>query len=167
MSESKPTEPTGRPISFEGLYHTGIVVTDLDQAREEIGAALSVHWGSNIQNELPIWTPDGVKDVRFHCTYSCEGPHRLELVQSMPGTVWDGGNHLGAHHLGWWADDLEEAGQHLADRGLRLVAAHHAEKGKAQFFRYYQAVAGPYIELVNSVRRAGLEKWLAESLAAG
>jgi hypothetical protein len=104
------------------LFHTGVAVADLAVAKVEF-ERLGFAWGFGSQTpppertETPVLFRNGPRLVRFHFAYSTEGPHRLELLQAIPGTIWEAMPGNAAHHLGYWSDDvvgtsalLEEAG---------------------------------------------------------
>jgi hypothetical protein len=104
------------------LYHTGVVVTDLVGSMAEYERTLGVTWGFGSHRvpagtlEQPLLTRQGARTVRFQFVYSNEGPHRLELVQAIPETVWAVPS-PGAHHLGYWSDDIVADSAHLSAAG--------------------------------------------------
>ena len=50
-------------------------------------------------------TPDGEITVPMKMVYSGADP-RLELLQTVAGTVWTPAD-SGVHHIGYWSDDVE------------------------------------------------------------
>ncbi|TMK62169.1 MAG: VOC family protein [Actinobacteria bacterium] len=138
------------PVRHEDLYHTGIVVEDLDAAIAEFTDLFGLRWGPHLEFELPVLSADGVQQVPFHAIYNSDGPHHLELVQAVKGTLWTvpGAGH--AHHMGYWAKDVGAASRYLESKGLPRVAAigarSESDTGRAV---YHQGRAGVYIELVD------------------
>ena len=100
--------------------------------------------------EIVVLSADGVQQVPFHAIYNSDGPHHLELVQAVKGTLWTvpGAGH--AHHMGYWAKDVGAASRYLESKGLPRVAAigarSESDTGRAV---YHQGRAGVYIELVD------------------
>jgi hypothetical protein len=77
----------GGPRQHANLFHTGIVVDDLASAKDELGDLLGVTWfegGADVR----VVTDDGARTVRTAYTLSREGPHHVELTQSIAGTLW-------------------------------------------------------------------------------
>lgn len=113
------------PLNHADLYHTGIVVADLAAAKVEYERLLGVRWGFSSESakpegtpdEMPVLFPDGFRTVDFQFAYSEQGPHRLELVQMIPGTIWtvDLAGH--AHHVGYWCDDIVGVSRALTEAG--------------------------------------------------
>ena len=138
------------PVRHEDLYHTGIVVEDLDAAIAEFTELFGLTWGPRLEFDLPVLFADGVREIPFRAIYNSQGPHHLELVQAVEGTLWTvpGAGH--AHHMGYWATDVGAASRYLESKGLPRVAAIGAQSeqdtGRAV---YHQGRAGAYIELVD------------------
>src|SRR5438067_13926869 len=68
------------PVRHADLYHTGIVVDDIEAAKDELSVALGVTWGPEGSSERAVLLADGPRTMTFTFAYSAEGPHRLELV---------------------------------------------------------------------------------------
>ena len=106
-------EVNGGVVNHADLFHTGIVVDDLAAAKEELGAALGVTWrdgGAEVRltDRRPARAP-----CRPPTPCRPSGPHHVELVQSIPGTVWSVTAPGHAHHLGYWVDDVPSAAAEL------------------------------------------------------
>lgn len=136
------------PLSHADLYHTGFVVDDLDAAQEQFGSLLGVSWltgGGTVQ----IVTPDGSSVVDTRYALSAEGPHHVELVQSVPGTLYIASGSASAHHLGYWVDDVEAASQALEKCGLPCAASVGVEGSRrGPMAAYHRAGEGIYLEVV-------------------
>ncbi len=145
MIETSPLRPTD-------LFHTGIVVDDLVAAQAEFGAQLGVTWlvgGGDVR----MVTDDGPRMVHAAYTLSAEGPHHVELVQAVPGTLYAVGGAPRAHHLGYWTDDVPAASAALARSGLAKECSIDVGDETAPMCAYHRAGDGFYIELVSSAMR--------------
>lgn len=143
------------PVRFGDLYHTGIVVDDVEAAKAEYTDLMGVAWGPEGEFDVGVWLPDGRRNVTFRMAYTAEGPHRLELVRAIPGTLWSVGGAGQAHHLGYWCDDVPGTSAELSHRGLALLAKVGVdEDGGNPVAVFHQARTGAYIELVSSAGRA-------------
>ena len=100
--------PLGRsPLSHGELYHTGFVVDDLEASMQELGPLLAVTWltgGGTVQIDTPDGPGDGSQirseTVETRYAMSAEGPHHVELVQAVAGTLYVATGAAAAHHLG-------------------------------------------------------------------
>lgn len=131
----------------EDLYHTGLVVDDLDQSLEIIAARAGHRFARPLSTQARLRTPAGESTVPLRFTYS-QGPGPLvELIQAVPGTHWQPVAGSGLHHLGYWADDVEAESAALADAGLPLEAAGLGPAGQV-LWAYHYAHGAVRVELV-------------------
>ena len=135
-------------LRSEDLFHTGIVVDDLASARDRLGASLGLTWREG-GADVRLITDDGARTVRSAYALSCEGPHHVELVQSVPGTVWTSTAPGRAHHLGWWVDDVGAAVAALRDRGAVHLATIAMSDDAPPMCAYLRSVDGLCVEVVN------------------
>lgn len=143
------------PIAFDGLYHTGIVVTDIEAAKTEYAELLGLTWGFQGESEMPVWFPDGARTVQFSYAYSDQGPHRLELVGEISDTLWTVSRTGHAHHLGYWCDDVDATERRLVGLGMTVAARIGVSDLHAPApIVYVEPAAGGYVELVSSELRA-------------
>ena len=138
------------PLQSE-LYHTGIVVHDLEAAMADLTEATGVSWGSPGQMVVPVWCGEE-RDVDFRAVYSAGGPPLLELVQHVEGTLWTCKGDAAIHHIGHWSDDVEATAKLLEGRGFECVAASKMG-GDALVWTYHQRGSGPLIEHVSTELR--------------
>jgi catechol 2,3-dioxygenase-like lactoylglutathione lyase family enzyme len=145
------------PISFGQLYHTGIVVEDFEAAKAEYTELMGVTFGFQGEVEMPVWFPDGPKTVTFRFAYTDQGPHRLELVGEIPGTLWEVPGPGRVHHAGYWCDDVKATSRELSGRGLPLLAKVGVASGDEDAsIVFFQAKSGLYIELISSEMKAAM-----------
>lgn len=135
------------------LYHTGLIVTDIDAAAQHLTAAGGYQWTNPVEYSLSVTTADGDYEVPFKFVYSVEAPH-LELVQEVPGTIWTASTGGAVHHLGYWVDDIAAAAGVLERAGYRQEARPAGEAVSA--FAYYLDPLGVRIEIVD---RALFSDW--------
>lgn len=152
----------------EDLYHTGIVVPDLDAAMARLTALTGYRWITPLSYTLPFRTAAGSRELTSTIVYSVQGPH-LELVQEVPGSPWTAAPGNSVHHLGYFTDNLAETGRMLERNGFRFemtadVAQPSAESDLA-LFAYYVDAFGTRIEIVD---RALFPDWpgFLKSMAA-
>jgi hypothetical protein len=152
----------------EDLYHTGIVVPDLDAAMARLTALTGYRWITPLSYTLPFRTAAGSRELTSTIVYSVQGPH-LELVQEVPGSPWTAAPGNSVHHLGYFTDNLAETGRMLERNGFSFemtadVAQPTAESDLA-LFAYYVDAFGTRIEIVD---RALFPDWpgFLQSMAA-
>lgn len=135
------------------LYHTGLIVDDVDAAAARLTEAAGYEWTKPVRYTLSVATDGGDIDVPFTFVYSLQAPH-LELVQAVPGSVWTAAAGQAAHHLGYWVDDIDSAAAQLESAGYRLEARPSGTGHST--FAYYIDPTGLRIEIVD---RAVFPDW--------
>ena len=148
----------------EDQFHVGVVVDDLDAALEDLTDLFGYRWCPAMAVETPVVVSTGefMLDLRF--TYSATVP-RVEVIQSVPGTLWVPAAGSGVHHLGYWSDDVEADGRRLVERGYAEEARGVGSDGGA-VWTYHRGASGPRIELVSREIQAGLEGYWASASVA-
>jgi hypothetical protein len=141
-------------VRYQDLYHTGVVVADMADAQKELSDVLGVTWGPQGKFEAPVLLEDGPGEMTFEWAYTAEGPHLLELVTAIPGTLWSVSPPGYAHHTGYWCDDVAGVSAALSAKGLPLVATVGTDQvdGPATAV-YHRGRSGLYIELVDRTYR--------------
>jgi len=143
-------------------YHQGVRVPDLDAAMDELGPALGITWCSPQAREQRVWLPgEGAATLPLRFVYSAEGPQHVELLEGPPGSIWDGREQPGLHHIGVWSDDVTGETQALLDRGWELRIAQQPPEDGFGVFTYVQPPSGLLVELVSSAVRPMFERWFA------
>lgn len=153
-------------LSATEVFHTGFVVADIEQGMAEMSRAFDVSWTPVEERELPLLGPAGPLRPRLRFAYTREGPPRLELLEAVPGTVWElppegVGGTLATHHVGVWCDDLASMSRELEATGSPRLVTYQSRSGDAAGFAYHRLRSGPLIELVDGARRADFEAWFA------
>jgi hypothetical protein len=135
-------------VSHADLFHTGIVVDDLDAAKDELGSTLGVTWREG-GADVRLTDADGVRTVRTAYVLSVEGPHHVELVQAIEGTIWTAASPGHAHHFGYWVDDVETTAAALANVGSEQVASIAIKDGRPPMCTYHRSRNGLFLEIVD------------------
>lgn len=161
MSPTTGASPLGS-IDYGRAYHHGVRVPDLDVAMEELGDTLGLTWCQPQQREQPVWLPDvGATTIPLRFTYSMQGPQYLELLEGAPGSIWDGREQPGLHHIGVWSDDVGGETEALIARGWSLRLAQTSPAEGCGAFTYVQPPSGLIVELVTTAVRPMFERWFA------
>lgn len=149
----------------KNLYHTGIIVDDVDAAASTLTKTFGYEWTKPADgNDRPVVYADGTEaTLRLRYSYSINAPH-LELVQAVPGTPW-AATERAIHHLGYWVDDLAAASTELAEAGLPLVVCARDDDGNHPVrFAYHVTGDGLFIELVErTIFGKPFQEWLDTS----
>jgi hypothetical protein len=142
-------------------YHAGIVVDDFDAALNDLSALFGYEFASPLELSTPVRLPEGEQTVertiQLRFTYSVSVP-RIELIQTIPGTLWTPAAGSGIHHLGYWSDDLAADSSLLEQRGYPMEAAGARDDGTA-IWAYHRGAVGPRIELVSRELLPFMEQW--------
>lgn len=135
-------------LRAEDLYHTGIVVPDLEAAMARLTALAGYRWIRPMCFTLPFRTATGTRELTSNFVYSVQSPY-LELIQETPGTPWVAAPGNAVHHLGYFVDDLAETGKALEDNGFSLEMTADVAGSTLAMFGYYVDAGGTRIEIVD------------------
>jgi Glyoxalase/Bleomycin resistance protein/Dioxygenase superfamily len=144
-------------------FHVGVVVDDLDATLADLTALFGYRWCPKLEVSTPVLLPDGEATLDLVFTYSTAAP-RVEVIQSMPGTLWMPAPTSGIHHLGYWSDDVGADAAALAERGYAAEATGVRPDGTA-IWAYHRSASGPRIELVSRDIAEGLQQYWASGPA--
>lgn len=159
--EGVPSENSDTEIGE--LYHTGIVVDDLDEAMSLLTRIAGLQWASPQVIGGLVKTSKGPLYRSSRFTYSIEGPHHVELIQHLDSTAWEtatGGRFV--HHLGFWVDDLQQGMNSMNDLGLTAELHGLDAQGRPTSPSFHRhAGSGLWFELIDSSSRAAMARWWA------
>ena len=145
-------------MKAENLYHTGIVVDDLDATMEWFSKLAGYTWTDVVEVEQVAQTPAGEVTIPMKMVYSGADP-RLELLQTVPGTVWMPAD-SGVHHIGYWSDDVESDLAALQAGGMDLeVKSYNPDGSGTLLWAYAKGPTGPRIELVSRAMEPFISYW--------
>ena len=140
----------------QDLYHTGIVVDDVDTTMEWLTKVADYQWCDKYIGELVVEMPEGERTVPLHFAYSMSEP-RLEILASVPGTVWQPPA-SGVHHLGYWSDDVDADVATLVQSGMQLEVRQLQPDGSS-LWAYCKGPSGPRMELVSRSLEPLMTEW--------
>jgi catechol 2,3-dioxygenase-like lactoylglutathione lyase family enzyme len=142
----------------ENLYHTGIVVDDLDATLDRLTKVAGYGWTDIVEVEQVAQTPEGEVTIPMRMVYSRNTP-RVEILQTVRGTIWVPAD-SGVHHLGYWSDDVESDLATLEANGMRYeVKSYNPDGSGTLLWAYCKDPAGPRIELVSLAMKPFIEYW--------
>jgi catechol 2,3-dioxygenase-like lactoylglutathione lyase family enzyme len=136
-------------------YHVGIIVKDLAAARSQLTDQLGLTWGPVLHLEHAEFRDGEGRDLLLPTTfcYSVEQPC-LEVIQEVPGSVWECNEYSNLHHVGFWSDDLSAESARLSGVGCPLqLAGRSGEVAPAGFAYQRNNELGVRIELVDGAMR--------------
>lgn len=140
--------PTSYPLKPADLYHTGIVVPDLDAAMQRLSTMAGYTWTKAIAGPVTIQTDAGIQTVDLRFVYSLTAPH-LELIEEVPGTPWTAASANAVHHLGYFTDHFHATATVLQAQGFVLEMCHTSDGGAPSIFAYYLSSDGVRVEIVD------------------
>ena len=142
------------------LYHSGIVVDDLDATMDWFTKVAGYRWTDVVEVEQQGVTPDGEVTIPMRMVFSADPP-RLEFLQTVPGTIWVPAD-SGVHHVGYWSDDVESDLATLEANGMVCEVKSYNPDGSGKLlWAYCKSPAGPRIELVSRAMEPFIEYWWA------
>jgi len=151
-------------IDFQRLFHTGLVVDDLQTAMTELQDALGLTWSTPHHFQaLPLWTPEtGLQQIDLVATYSRQGPQHVELIQGLANGVYTPLPISAVHHVGVWVDDVPGEVTTLQDKGWVVSAAGATpEEGYGLFVYLDHPGSNMRLELVSTALMEAFERWWA------
>jgi hypothetical protein len=147
-------------MGLSELFHVGIVVPEIEVARERLSSLLGVEWGPIVESDTEIRTASGSDEiVSLRLCYSTTAPH-LELVEERAGTPWVCNAFSNLHHIGFFSDALPgDAGQ-LEGAACPLEICGRAGQDAPRMFSYHRDPLGVRIEYVDAAGRSLMEDFL-------
>jgi catechol 2,3-dioxygenase-like lactoylglutathione lyase family enzyme len=132
----------------EDLYHTGIIVPNLDAAMARLSALAGYRWITPLSYTLPFRTATGTRELTSTIVYSVQRPH-VELLQEVPGSLWTAAPGNSVHHLGYFTDDLADTAELLESNGFTFEMTADVPGQDLALFAYYVDPFGTRIEIVD------------------
>lgn len=157
------------------LYHVGYVVSDLSDAMDRLGRRLGLRWTDVVRVDGAFVGPAGASAVSMELVYSTNGGAKTELIQELPGTLWDlqatsarrrdstgvAADDIALHHLGYWTDRLAHDSDDLARRGHPRLMTAGKDVARPRVMAYHTGDGGVHTELVDAAARDAFETWFA------
>jgi hypothetical protein len=137
-------------------FHLGIVVADLEVARDRFANLLGVAWGPVVERDSREFRDGagGPGHGQFRFCYSTTEPY-LELIEELPGSVWECNGESNLHHVGFWSDSVDADSERWSASKCPLTLSRSVDDAKQIA---YHEVLGVRFELVNTAMRARIEK---------
>src|SRR6478609_8945154 len=133
-------------LSAGDPFHIGIVVENFESTLIELTELLGYEWCEEITNPTDVVYADGSKGViPTAFVYSMNTP-RLEIIRTVPDTLWVPAAGSGVHHMGYWSDDIEADSDALSRRGFAAEVVGTRPDGEP-YWAYHRHGSGPRIEL--------------------
>jgi glyoxalase/bleomycin resistance protein/dioxygenase superfamily protein len=139
---------TAHALRPEDLYHTGIVVPDLDAAMARLSTLAGYRWITPLSYTLPFRTATGTHELTSTIVYSVQSPH-IELLQEVPGSPWTAAPGNSVHHLGYFTDNLADTARTLEDNGFTFEMTADVPGSELALFAYFVDAVGTRIEIVD------------------
>jgi hypothetical protein len=147
-------------VNAADQFHVGIVVEDFESTLTELSELFGYEWCQEIATPTPVNLPTGKTIIDLRFVYSRTTP-RLEIIRSIPGTVWVPDASSGLHHVGYWSDDVTADSVALVQRGFMAEAVGTRPDGTMSW-AYHRSASGPRVELVTRMVQPALEQyWMA------
>jgi hypothetical protein len=140
-------------------FHVGIVVEDFESTLEELSELFGYEWCEEMSNPAEVAYGNGSKGVvPISFVYSMNSP-RLEIIRTIPGTLWVPAAGSGVHHMGYWSDDVTADSDALARRGWAVEVV--GLRDGLPYWAYHRHGSGPRIEIVTRALQPILERYFA------
>jgi glyoxalase/bleomycin resistance protein/dioxygenase superfamily protein len=146
------------------LFHTGVVVPDVEAAMDDLTRALGLLWTGVMEHEMRQWRPGGEQTLLLRLAYSLAPYPLVEIIEAQPGTLYEpvAGSTTQLHHVGMWVDDLATAAAGLARDGFELVAAGVDDGGNHPArVTFHESGHGLRVELCDASMRPGFDAWVS------
>jgi hypothetical protein len=140
------------------FFHVGVVVPSLEAARAHLRETLDIVWGPIVDIDIAKRDADGHNLVLpLRVCYSVEAP-RIELIEELPGSVWECNEYSNLHHIGFWSDSLVADVEALvAGRCPLQLSGRDGDTAPVQS-AYHRDPLGFTVELVDIANQSLLEQ---------
>jgi hypothetical protein len=145
--------PDAFEVKYAPFYHVGIVTPHLESTMQDM-SVLGIGWRQIKEFVLDVSTPRGARQINMRGVYSQQGPPYIELIERVPGTLWEGGSSASCHHLGFWTQDLDQTAAALERAGLQRELWVGGPDGRLVGYMYHTGAYGPLIEHVSRSQEA-------------
>ena len=146
-----------------GIFHHGVIVDDLEAAMAHFTATMGCTWTPvRAFDPMPVWNAAGEQlTAKLRVVYSHQGPLRMELIESVPGTAYEGMRALGPSQLGVWVDSVADSAEAMLADGWELVLGGAPAAQGHGAIAYLSKPGSPVIELVARAITPVMEEWWA------
>lgn len=132
--------------------HVGIIVADIAEARARLSDQLGVQWGPVVDLAEVAYRDGDGRDLELPTRFCYSvGDPCLELIEELPGSVWERNEHSNLHHVGYWSDDLAADSAGLGAAGCPLqLCGRSGDRAPDQFAYHRDPVLGVRVEVVDA-----------------
>ena len=151
-------------MSVGSLFHVGVVVPSLEDARDHLRDLFHLTWGPIGALDIAKRDAEGNDlTLPLRMCYSAgdaKGSPRIELIEEIPGSVWECNEHSNLHHIGFWSDALvDDIGALNAARCPMQLSGRDGDVAPVQS-AYHWDPLGVRVELVNIEMRSMMEQFM-------
>ena len=140
------------------FFHVGVVVPSVEAARGHLSEVLGIAWGPIVEIDIAKRDADGHDlTLPLRVCYSTVAP-RIELIEELPGSVWECNEHSNLHHIGFWSDSLAvDVAALVAARCPLQLSGRDGDTAPVQS-AYHRDPLGFTVELVDIANQPLLER---------
>jgi catechol 2,3-dioxygenase-like lactoylglutathione lyase family enzyme len=135
--------------------HVGVVVENMEQARDRLTELLGVRWGPIREARVPSGGGDGDERVTLRVCFSTEEPG-IELLEEVPGTVWTCNSQSNLHHISFFVDSVLDESRRLDRAHCPLEYVIDGNGGPT--LAYHIDALGVRVELVTTAVQTNIEQ---------
>ncbi len=147
-------------IEYEGLFHIGVIVADMNRGMADIARRFGVEFPDPREANVRVRYRGVESQVAVKFAYSMQGPPYIELIEGVPGTVWEASTGSRIHHLGVFCNNIEDEIAKLESEGYTYEAASLGADGSMQGAQYINNDSLVRLELIRGETRDGFMKML-------
>jgi catechol 2,3-dioxygenase-like lactoylglutathione lyase family enzyme len=137
------------------LFHSGLVVADIDMAMADLSASLGVRWKGGRPTVHHLHFDGTDVEIELRIAFTVHGPPHIELIEAKEGTIWPLAA-VGLHHLCYWSPDAESAAASLEAQGYRRLMGQPGSRGG-----YFEGPTGLRVEILTQEYYEHLAAWLS------
>lgn len=140
-------------IDFSDFFHVGVIVPDIRTGIDDIARRFGATFGDPRQANVRVRYRGAEQQVPVTFVYSRQGPPFIEIIQAVPGTVWEAGAGSRIHHLGVFVNNIEDEIGRLQAEGYEYEAASLGADGSMQGAQYINNDSQIRLELIRGETR--------------
>ena len=144
-------------IDYEGFFHIGIVVKEMSQGITDMSRRFGLTFKEPREANVRMRYSGEEQQIAVKFCFSNEGPIFIELLEAVPGTVWE---KVGIHHMGVFCDHMEDEVAKLVAEGYTHEGASLGADGSFQGAQYITNDSGVRLEFQRGEIREQFMKML-------
>lgn len=150
------------PVSWAStVSHVGRIVPDLEAAMRQWTSVHGFSWARVRRTPTRLLIDGREVDVVTAVTLSLEGPVHVELIEEIPGTVFERARGGPIHHIAYWVPDLLAEAERLVAAGFEVEATLPGPE-IVNTFCYLRGPDGMRLEPKPEASRPALERRLPD-----